>query len=196
MKLAALGSGTSRDRQPKYSRRRSSAFDLSRDWTTNYEGLPNTEIIDVEVVGSGALITLRNDAQEVFQRRISRLAYVVGRRGSLRYLSSELLKEMDVTEEVASLMSGQTLRYQASEDLEVAPDTFVVGSLTGDSLIRFAYGSCASTAGKIMSAQSGASSKLLNGASRPHTPASVSKDDRRMMMNGLDGHNGSPHAPQ
>ena len=194
MKLAALGSSTSRDRRPRYSRRRSSAFDLSRDWTTNYEGLPNTEVIDVKMTHSAAVITLRNDAQEVFERQISRLAYVVGRRGSLDYLCPTLLTEIGMAEDNANLISGQTLRRQASEDLELAPGMFIVGSLTGDSLIRFAYGSCMYASGKIMSGQSKISqspSKNINGEVRPKASSSVSASGESPLMQGLDGHNGS-----
>ncbi len=48
------------------------------------------------------------------------------------------------------MLSGQTLRGKVLEDIEVAPGVFAIGSLTGDSLIRFAHGSCTYAAGKIM----------------------------------------------
>lgn len=196
MKLAALSSSNSRDRRPRNSRRRSSAFDLSRDWTSNYEGLPNTEIIDVRMASSSATLTLRNDANEVFERQISRLAYVVGRRGSLEYVDADLREEVGVSQENASLLSGQMLRSQAHDDLEVARDMFIVGSLTGDSLIRFAYGSCAYASGRIMSGRSKTSlspSQNINGLARPQTQISASMANGSPMMNGLDGHNSSPH---
>ena len=196
MKLAALSSSTSRDRRPRNSRRRSSAFDMSRDWTSNYEGLPNTEIIDVRMASSSATITLRNDANEVFERQISRLAYVVGRRGSLEYVDADLREEVGVSQENASLLSGQTLRRQALDDLEIARNVFIVGSLTGDSLIRFAYGSCAYASGKIVSGRSKTSQAFpqdVNGIACPQTPTSATIADGSPMMSGLDGHNSSPH---
>ena len=196
MKLAALSSSTSRDRRPRTSRRRSSVFDLSRDWTSNYEGLPNTEIIDINMFTSSAVVTLRNGVQEVFERTVSRLAYVVGRRGSLSYLDSNLLEEIGVTGDNASLLSGQTLRRQAGENLEVVQNMFIVGSLTGDSLIRFAYGSCAYASGKIMSGQIRAvqaPSQRMSDLARPQTPTSTAIPNGSPMMHGLDGHNSSPH---
>jgi hypothetical protein len=197
MKFAALSSNTSRDRRPRPGRRRSSTFDLSRDWTSNYEGLPNTEIIDVRVTATGAVVTLRNDAREEFERHISRLAYVVGRRGSLKYLAPCLLEEIGVESFDADLLSGQTLRQQASEDLEVSADVFIIGSLTGDSLVRFAYGSCAYAAGKIMMNRS-KPAQQRNGENRsslprPQTPRTTQNSDGSHVLNGLDGHNSSPH---
>lgn len=55
------------------------------------------------------------------------------------------------------LISGQTLREKiidASMDVEVAQHAFAVGSLTGDSLVRFAFGGCCLAAGKIMDRRS------------------------------------------
>ena len=191
MKFAALSSSSSRDKRPRPTRRRSSAFDLSRDWATNYEGLPNTEIIDVQLFSSHAMVTLRNDTQEIFQRQISRLAYVVGRRGSLQYLDLELLGEIGISEAASRLTSGQTLRSKISEDLEVAKDVFVIGSLTGDSLVRFAYGSCAYAAGKIISNESSLKQShngvTTNSAIRPQTTSCDVCN--KSVMNGLDGHN-------
>ncbi|KAI9721583.1 MAG: hypothetical protein M1828_005073 [Chrysothrix sp. TS-e1954] len=49
-------------------------------------------------------------------------------------------------------VSGRTLRDKIarSNTTEVAPCVFAIGSLTGDSLVRFAYGGCCIAAGKIM----------------------------------------------
>jgi hypothetical protein len=197
MKLAALASRTSRDLRPKPTRRKSSAFDLSRDWQTHYEGMPNTEITNVEITGSGAVVTLRDDAGEEFERPISRLAYVVGRRGSLAYLDSDILKELGVSSQNARLLSSQSLRARLIESVEVSKDIFAVGSLTGDSLIRFAYGSCASTAGLIMSRHdcvcATENTKPRIGTKRPQTPCVVEIAHTGQLMNGLDGHNDSPH---
>lgn len=160
MKLAALSTPQSKDRRPRPRNLRShSDFDVSRDWKATYEGLPNAEILDVELTDDGlATVTFTftlgkegGDERSSFQRRVSSLAYVVGRRGSLDYLSTDLRAEFLSGDACGSgMISGQTLREQANEDLEIAPHVFVIGSLTGDSLIRFAYGGCAYAAGKIM----------------------------------------------
>ncbi|KAK5407260.1 hypothetical protein LTR06_008002 [Exophiala xenobiotica] len=173
MKLAALSTPQSNSNykrpRPRNLRSHSSGFDISRDWKATYEGLPNAEILDVKLTGYGlATVTFTSSKEggggggggnerSSFQRRVSSLAYVVGRRGSLDYLSTDLRAEFLPPRDGGSssgsgtgTISGQTLREQANEDLEIAPHVFVIGSLTGDSLIRFAYGGCAYAAGKIM----------------------------------------------
>ncbi|KIX94795.1 uncharacterized protein Z520_09485 [Fonsecaea multimorphosa CBS 102226] len=210
MKLAANPSPTPKDKRLR-NRRIMSEFESSRDWNATYEGLPNTEVIGVQVTDNGlaAIVTLQHASktEPPFQRHVSGLEYVVGRRGSLNYLSRSLLREV-VTKEIdvpppsnAGLISAQILREKANEDLEVAPHVFIIGSLTGDSLIRFAYGGCAYAAGKIMrdESQSGKNEVELNksrntGAVKVclgqyQTPASSPKIPA---MNGLDGHESSP----
>ena len=210
MKLAAISSNKLRDKRPKPGPNLPGA-DSSRDWPSTYEGLPNTEIVDVQIADDelSAVVTLRRaDKNEPpFQRRIGGFAYVVGRRGSLEYLSPALLQEVLSAQHAPEnathgrMISGQTLREKANEDLELAPHVFAIGSITGDSLIRFAYGGCAYAAGKIMQFRS----KTTNGAptgdnvhrngmikacsSRYQTPTS---SPRIRAMNGLDGHEASP----
>lgn len=54
------------------------------------------------------------------------------------------------------MITGQTLRNRmrnnedGSVNVEVAPEVYAIGSLTGDSLVRFAYGCCCLTAGRLM----------------------------------------------
>jgi hypothetical protein len=210
MKLAALSSSHSRDKPPKPSRH-PSEFDSSRHWQSTYEGLPNTEVKDVQIADDrlSATVTLQRagKSEPPFQRRVSGLAYVVGRRGSLDYLSPALLEEVLPGVSDASgikdrpMISGQTLREKANEDLELAPHVFIIGSLTGDSLIRFAYGGCAYAAGKIMqapgqitNATNNVEKQKSNGVVRTclshhQTPSSSPKIPA---MNGLDGHEASP----
>ncbi|KAL2432871.1 hypothetical protein ABEF95_004921 [Exophiala dermatitidis] len=220
MKLAAIAALQGEHKRPR-ARHTHSDFDASRDWGATYEGLPNAEIVDVRLLenenngvdsnvnnrsagasSSAAMVTFRIGSAAPFQRRVSDLAYVVGRRGSLDYLAPELLKEVlespppatDVwtdnintngsssisnvdidhslrdkdsnsinitnnnkdtsssssSNPIRTMISGQTLRAKANQDLQVAPHVFIIGSLTGDSLIRFAYGGCAYAAGKIV----------------------------------------------
>lgn len=49
-------------------------------------------------------------------------------------------------------ISGQTLRakIESTDSVEVATNVFAVGSLTGDSLVRYALGGCCAVAGSIM----------------------------------------------
>lgn len=210
MKLAAISSCKLGDKSFR-SRHSAAKFELNRDWHSTYEGLPNTEIIGVEITDDylSATVTLQKAGknESPFQRRISGLAYVVGRRGSMQYLSPNLLQEVlpknDMSSHIpsGSMISGQTLREKANEDLELAPRVFIIGSLTGDSLIRFAYGGCAYAAGKIIpspsndkSAPGSPKGERSNGVvkaclSQYQTPVS---SPRIPAMNGLDGHESSP----
>lgn len=117
-----------------------------------YEGLPNTYIKDVDVHGESATVTLENSHGRIFTREISHMDYVIGRRGSLEYLNSDLFSELldDCECAQSSGIEGRTLRGKAQDNLEVAPNVFVTGSLTGDSLIRFAFGGCIYAAREIM----------------------------------------------
>jgi hypothetical protein len=189
MKMAALNSQADRIRRPKISRSMSS-FDASRDWDSMYEGFPNTFIAGVHVRGDSAVVTLQRADSSQVQRTVSGLAYVIGRRGSLNYLESALRREVCGPIQDTEMLSGRSLREKALEDLEVAPGVFITGSLTGDSLVRFAFGSCTYAAGKIM--DSGTAIPVVNGQSS--TPRLVSKtprssSSRLSTMNGLDGHN-------
>lgn len=192
MKVATLASRQSKDKRPRAKRAQSSAFDLGRDWDSDYEGLPNTAIVAVRVENDHAIVTLQNGDGPPFERRISSLAYVVGRRGSLSYLDPHLQKEICCELEYGSMLQGQTLREKACENLEMTKDVFIVGSLTGDSLIRFSYGGCAYAAGRIMKRQSNPlvdhdnddnSSRCAKCGNRSSTHLPVVP-----IMNGLDGH--------
>ncbi|KAL8828354.1 MAG: hypothetical protein Q9191_002637 [Dirinaria sp. TL-2023a] len=150
MKLAAKQAlGSERVQSPM--RKKNNAFqDRMRD--VRYEGLPNTCIKDVDLHGESATVTLEDNNGQIFNREISHLEYVIGRRGSLEYLDQGLLFELLGHSEStpSSLISGKTLRTKVEESLEVAPNVFVIGSLTGDSLIRFAFGACLYAAREIM----------------------------------------------
>jgi hypothetical protein len=189
MKMAAMNPQSDRARRPKIPRSISS-FDVSRDWDSIYEGFPNTFVADVRVQGESAVVTLRRADGSQAQRTVGGLAYVVGRRGSLNYLESALRHEVCGPIQDTDMISGRSLREKALEDLEVAPGVFITGSLTGDSLVRFAFGSCTYAGGKIM--DSGIASPVVNGQSS--TPRLVCKTPRSSSshlstMNGLDGHN-------
>lgn len=135
-------------------KRKSNPFFAERDWDNVYEGLPNTYIKDVAVSGDTALLSLEAGDGTVLQREISGMEYVIGRRGSLSYLNSSLVGEVlgtqFATEDRQPAISGRTLRPKVERSLELASKVFAIGSLTGDSLIRFAYGGCVFAAREIM----------------------------------------------
>lgn len=154
MKLAAsnlLGSQTVR--LPLKTRKSNPFFD-QRDWDGVYEGFPNTLVHDVSLYGDRARITLQCHDGTLVQREISGLEYVIGRRGSLTYLDTSLQKEIFHSSQTphvaAARISSRTLRPKMEDNLEIAPDIFAIGSLTGDSLIRFAFGGCIFAACEIL----------------------------------------------
>ena len=187
MKLAALVAQKERNGKRPSAQRTISEVDLSRDWGSSYEGLPNTFIQDVEMHNEYALVTLQPDNAPPLQRKIGAFAYVVGRRGSLEYLDEELVHEICPVGTQLHNISGATIREKVSNELEIVPGVFVTGSLTGDSLIRFAYGACAYAAGRIMADKQHQTSdeekfvtrKILLHKWRPQNGSA---------MNGLDGH--------
>lgn len=110
-----------------------------------YEGFPNARVVSASNDGRIRILTADGD---IVERVVGGLKYCVGRRGGLEYLSSELRKAVGVVD--AGWISGDTMRWRVEEDLEVTKGVFVVGSLTGDSLVRFGFGGCAYAAGKIL----------------------------------------------
>lgn len=159
MKVAASSSAkTSRARSP-LMRRKSNAFFNSRNWSTAYEGLANAEVLSVTPVpnSSSATVTIRLESGDMITRNVGGLKYVVGRRGSLSYLSPDLHAEVvgantsTPNDSISqTLISGRTLRPKSETSTEVAKGIFIIGSLAGDSLIRHAVGGCVYAAGRIM----------------------------------------------
>lgn len=191
--------------QRRYNRQKTSMpFLRSRNWDEVYEGLPNAEILSVDDANQGqeVIVTFRLMDGTTFTRPVCGLVYAVGRRGSLRYLDDSLLSEVlegtpnEHRTEIDPMVSGQTLRNKALDDLQVARDVFIIGSLTGDSLVRFAYGGCVYVAGKLVRAftskyqgtsgcgSCSSSGGLSTSALTPKPPISI--------MNGMDGHHPIP----
>jgi hypothetical protein len=158
MKLAAVASTKSRPARTPLSRRKSTSnpFFNQRDWSL-YEGLPNADITHVSTSSTGlATVTVCLASGEYSTYEVGGLEYVVGRRGTLDFLSPSLQAEILSTTELESTssmqISGRTLRAKAEASLEVARNVFITGSLTGDSLIRHAVGGCVFAAGRISGA--------------------------------------------
>lgn len=116
-----------------------------RDWDSTYEGFPNASVTNV--CHDGTIEILASDGK-IFKRQVSSFRYCVGRRGSLEYLSPELRREIGVVD--AAWVSADTLRRRVEREIEAAPGVFAVGSLTGDSLVRYGFGGCTIAAGRIL----------------------------------------------
>lgn len=183
MKLAVMSSLKKTSARSPLLRRKSNPFFQQRDWATLYEGLPNAKISAVSISEKTnlAIVVMRLPSGEEITREVGGLAYVVGRRGSLDYLSSGLLAEVLTANERApieqsssALISARTLRTKAESSLEVAKNVFVIGSLAGDSLIRHAVGGCVFAAGRIQGIIPSIYSVIPIPSSTSSTPRSVS----------------------
>ncbi|KAF2683766.1 hypothetical protein K458DRAFT_431974 [Lentithecium fluviatile CBS 122367] len=161
MKLAAIASHKVNAAISPLLRRKSNPFFQKRDWACLYKGFPNAEILGVSVskTTGTASVTIRLASGEESTREVGGLAYVIGRRGSLDYLSPNLRAEVLGTSNetgldstLPTLISGRTLRPKSESSLEVAKNVFIIGSLAGDSLIRHAVGGCVFAAGRILKA--------------------------------------------
>ncbi|CAI6336571.1 unnamed protein product [Periconia digitata] len=161
MKLAAISDHKKASTNSSLRRRKSTAPSSQRNWSSFYKGLPNARVIDVSLSDSAgsAIATIRLASGDETKCEVGGLAYVVGRRGTLDFLSAALRSEIMDLQSVTSttdlsppptLISGRTLRGKAEASLEVAKHVFIIGSLAGDSLIRHAVGGCVFTAGRIM----------------------------------------------
>lgn len=159
MKLAAIASTKSRAGRTPLARRKSTNNPIlsQRDWTL-YEGLPNAEIIDVSAASSASTrtVTIRTTSGETKTYEVGGLEYVIGRRGTLDFVSpalqAEILSPAPLDSTSSTQISGRTLRTKAECSLEVARNVFITGSLTGDSLIRHAVGGCVFAAARILGA--------------------------------------------
>ena len=188
----------------------------ARCWDQIYEGLANVEIVgvDMQQPGHEATVTFRREADgTVFSRQVRGLVYAVGRRGNLDYLDRSLLREVIAGGEeeggtpggasvdtLGPMIVGQTLRNKAYDDLEVARNVFIIGSLTGDSLIRFAYGGCVYTAGKLIRAythshnmhETDDTDKPIKGSGNTNGQLELSTSSTKrpltLAMNGMEGH--------
>ncbi|KAF2650323.1 hypothetical protein K491DRAFT_707650 [Lophiostoma macrostomum CBS 122681] len=158
MKLSAVSSSKKSSARSPLLRRKSNPFFSQRDWASLYEGLPNGEVVAVSCPDNtgSATVTIRRASGEYITRSVGGLSYVVGRRGTLDYLSPSLRSEVLGTSngqstdpKSHSLISGRTLRPKSEASLEVTKDVFIIGSLAGDSLIRHAVGGCVFAAGRI-----------------------------------------------
>lgn len=183
MKLAAISANKNLSAKSPLLRRKSNPFFKQRDWASLYEGLPNAEIVTVSAADTAgsATVTFQLPSGEQITRAVGGLAYVVGRRGSLSYLSPSLLAEVLGNPDASlapspmfSLISSRTLRVKAETSLEVAKNVFIIGSLAGDSLIRHAVGGCVFAAGRILGAIPSALSPLPSPSPTSSTPRSVS----------------------
>jgi hypothetical protein len=191
MKRAALAADATKSQRLKPRRTNSTAFLETRSWDDVYEGVCNVDITHVEVEDGLARVSFRRADGSTFTRSVRGLVYAAGRRGTLDYLDFKLRSEVLGHELDGTAITGQTLRAKATEDLQVAPGVFIIGSLTGDSLVRFAYGGCVATAGHLLGDRDTDRGERSMASSIVSTrPQSSSLT----VMNGMDGHHVYPNS--
>jgi hypothetical protein len=157
---AALSSFSGPQTVSPFLKKKGNPFFQQRDWMAVYEGLPNAAIFNVIFSVDKARVSIQLEDGKLIERIVGGLAYQVGRRGSLEYLDPALRTEVLYGRAQSQsklpfegLLNSRTLRSKAEADLEVAPKVFITGSLTGDSLVRHAFGACLYAASKIMGVQ-------------------------------------------
>ncbi|KAF3940085.1 hypothetical protein ABW19_dt0201898 [Dactylella cylindrospora] len=157
----------------------------------NYEGFPNSAVIETRSDGTVRILVKEDGKEDVIvERKVADIKVCIGRRGRLDYLAPALCKEIGIknlncctidcpkdpqpapvikatprrhskshrpalhptTSNTAGKVWVQhnSLRERVEENIEVAPNVFIIGSLTGDSLVRFAMGGCVYSAGRII----------------------------------------------
>jgi hypothetical protein len=156
-KAAARLDGQSKPVVSPPVRRPSNAYFGKRDWDCMYQGLPNSSVEAVKNQGSHAIIRIRQEDGTSVEYTIGGLKYLIGRRGSLSYLDPQLRAEVFQTPGSGKIsfpelsnVSGRTLRSKAEIDTEIAPSVFIIGSLTGDSLVRHSFGSSVHAASRLV----------------------------------------------
>ena len=151
MKLAAKACSEARESVPRARGKKSDPIEYANGQEL-YEGLPNTYITEIMMRDKSATIILRQSDGRCIEREVSAMQYVIGRRGSLDFMDYDLLGEILGSKNFVegAIISGKTLRGRAENSLELATNVFLIGSLTGDSLIRFAFGGCVFAAGEII----------------------------------------------
>jgi hypothetical protein len=188
---AALSAVSGQQTVSPLMKKKANPFFQKRDWMSVYEGLPNAAIEKAYFGAGNARLSIRLENGGLVERIAGGLAYQVGRRGSLGYLDTALRTEVvhcrtqsPPKQPFEGLLNCRTLRSKAEADLEAAPNVFITGSLTGDSLVRYAFGACLYAASKIM------------GVDRHPTPTCVQSDDCWSVPGGdrVGNSNGSTHA--
>lgn len=158
------------------AKRKTNPFFTQRDWSTMYEGLPNVTITKVYPARDGTVVEIKFKNGTTAQRIVGSLAYHVGRRGSLAYLDASLLQEIIGARDDEGSLENDTMLLRRGGTRNggalVAEDVYAIGSLTGDSLVRHAFGVCVDAAAKIMAEKPPGSHKvfarhgILNGQSK------------------------------
>lgn len=104
-----------------------------------YIGLPNATVLDVEPDGT---VEIRLHDGQVIRKRVNEIIVRTGRSGSLDYLSRSIVPQCQIDE--LSNVTKHTLRGN-----KLPPNVYAIGSLTGDTLVRFLFGGCLSVASDL-----------------------------------------------
>lgn len=113
--------------------------------TSQYTGLPNASLLEYDPKSHTARIQLQSGDIKQFQ--VSKVLRYTGRTSSLSYLDKSVVPDLDT-----SVITKLSIRSQYRCQLpQIASGVYVMGSLTGDSLVRFLLGSCVWVTSKLIS---------------------------------------------
>jgi hypothetical protein len=109
----------------------------------SYEGFANARILSVSPQDGSVVLAL--DDGSTIKRKVGAIRIRTGRSGSLAYLAPDVMPVANPN------VTKESMRefVEKSRSLQVGEGLFIVGSLCGDSLVRFLSGGCMWVAGMI-----------------------------------------------
>lgn len=125
--------------------------------SSEYVGLRNSRVVDIAPDG---VVDIELESGIVRSFKVNDIRVRTGRVGSLEFVSPKLLNwisdhdsDHGYEDSTEYLVNKKTLRQKVPEfenSLTVSENVYAVGSVTGDTLIRFMLGGCLSVTGSIM----------------------------------------------
>ncbi|RPA78658.1 hypothetical protein BJ508DRAFT_153037 [Ascobolus immersus RN42] len=140
-----------------------------------YEGFADAEVQSATLSRDGltALVTFVLPDGSRTARRVAGMRYLVGRYSSLDFLEPPLMTEIGV--KPGTQVRAATLRESVEDSgLEISKGLFVIGSLTGDSLVKFGLGGGVWVAGRVTKAARESTMGDVNSSGLLSTPDELS----------------------
>ncbi|ANB13924.1 hypothetical protein AWJ20_4875 [Sugiyamaella lignohabitans] len=120
-----------------------------------YEGLPNAQILDISPDG---MVEIKLEDGSTVCRTVSSVRACTGRTGSLSYLCNPVL-DRSIESTIRTMpITKKTLRDKYidknDQSLCVGENVYAIGSLCGDTVVRFMLGASFSVAGELVDSSS------------------------------------------
>ncbi|KAA8917195.1 hypothetical protein TRICI_000646 [Trichomonascus ciferrii] len=120
----------------------------------DYEGLVNAKVIEITPDG---MVDIELENGDIIHRRVSKIKLRTGRSGCLDYVCPRVLNHINEDagdNEYLSHITKNTIRDELdgfSSNLKITDKVYAIGSLSGDTLVRFMLGGCMLVAQQLMS---------------------------------------------